>query len=127
MKSIAPSEANFAAVDNLVKAHQHSPVRAFALFLLLALLLRNSPAAVPVIFDTDMDSDCDDAAALAILHAIADRGEATILGTLVSSKHPWSAPCVDAINTFFKRPDLPIGVPKGPGGNRARFQIRQTH
>lgn len=68
-----------------------------------------------IIFDTDMDSDCDDAGALALLHALADRGEAKILATMVSSKHRWSAPCVDAINTFFGRPDLPVGVPKGPG------------
>lgn len=81
------------------------------------------PAAVPVLaadpvrilFDTDMDSDCDDAGALAMLHALADRGEAKILGTMVSSKHPWSAACVDAINTYFGRPDLPIGAPRGPG------------
>src|SRR5438046_2179973 len=39
------------------------------------------PAARPVkvIFDTDMDSDCDDVGALAVLHALADRGEAEIL------------------------------------------------
>jgi hypothetical protein len=70
---------------------------------------------VKIIFDTDMDSDCDDVAALAMLHAFADRGEVEILGTLVSSKHPWSAPCTDAINTFYGRPDLPVGVPKGEG------------
>ena len=77
----------------------------------------------PIIFDTDMDSDCDDAAALAMVHALADRGEIEILGTMVSSKHPWSAPCTDAINTYFGRPDLPVGVPKKPGGaiQQSRF------
>lgn len=72
-------------------------------------------APVPIIFDTDMDSDCDDAGALAMLHALADKGEAQILGTMVSSKFQSSAPCVDAINTYFHRPDLPIGVNKEPG------------
>jgi hypothetical protein len=81
--------------------------------LLLPLLLHAAP--VPVIFDTDMDSDCDDVAALAMLHTLADRGEARILGTMVSSKHPWSAACTDAINTFYGRPDLPLGVPQGKG------------
>src|SRR5215207_4557950 len=70
---------------------------------------------VPIIFDTDMDSDCDDAAALAMLHALADRGEVKILATTVSSKHTWSVPCTDAINTYFGRPDLPIGAPQGAG------------
>ncbi len=78
-------------------------------------LAMGAAAPVPLIFDTDMDSDCDDAGALAMVHALADRQEVTILATVVSSYHRWSGPCVDAINTYFGRPDLPIGVPKGPG------------
>jgi hypothetical protein len=82
---------------------------------------------VAIIFDTDMDSDCDDAAALAMLHALADRGEVKILATTVSSLHAWSVPCTDAINTYFGRPDLPIGAPKKPGpkeqGSRYAKQI----
>jgi len=34
---------------------------------------RAEPA--PIIFDTDMNSDCDDAGSLAILHAPANRRE----------------------------------------------------
>ncbi len=83
--------------------------------LLASLLL---PAAraddpVPILFDTDMDSDCDDAGALAMLHALADAGEVKILATVVSARHRWSAPCVEAINRYYGRPDLPIGVPRG--------------
>jgi hypothetical protein len=74
-----------------------------------------SSRPVAIIFDTDMDSDCDDAAALAMLHALADRGEVRILATTVSSKHAWAVPCTDAINTYFGRPALPIGAPKGAG------------
>jgi inosine-uridine nucleoside N-ribohydrolase len=73
------------------------------------------PAPVRLVFDTDMVSDCDDAAALAVLHALADRGEVEILATMVSTKNPWSAPAVDVINTYYGRPDIPIGVPKGRG------------
>lgn len=99
--------------------------------LLVACLLSLSQAAepVPILFDTDMDSDCDDAGALALLHTLADRGEARILATTVSSKHKWSAACVDAINTYHGRPDLPIGVPKGSGpkeqGSRFARQISE--
>jgi hypothetical protein len=85
---------------------------------------------VPLIFDTDMDTDCDDAGALAVLHALADRGEVRILATPVSSKHRWSGACVDAINTFFGRPDLPIGVPRGHGaverGSKYARQIAEV-
>lgn len=74
---------------------------------------------VKIIYDTDMESDVDDVGATAILHVLADQGEAEILATMVSSINPWSAPCLDAINTFYGRPDVPIGVPKGEGVNRA--------
>lgn len=85
-------------------------------FLAYAFPLLSQP--VKIIYDTDMESDVDDVAATAILHALADRGEAEILATLISSANPWSAPCLDAINTFYGRPDLPIGVPKGKAPNR---------
>ena len=75
---------------------------------------------IRVIFDTDMDTDCDDAGALAMLHAMADRGEVEILATMVSSRYRYSAPTVDAINTYYGHPDLPIGVPKGPGATLDR-------
>ncbi|MCA9100742.1 MAG: nucleoside hydrolase [Planctomycetales bacterium] len=70
---------------------------------------------LPVIFDTDIQGDVDDVGALAVLHALADRGEVKILGMGVSALHPSSAPCLDAFNTFFGRPDVPIGVNKGDG------------
>ena len=43
---------------------------------LAALVLPPLHAAEPVklILDTDMSGDCDDAGALALLHALADRG-----------------------------------------------------
>lgn len=103
-------------------------IATLALLLVLPLsAIGQAAEPVRIIFDTDMDSDCDDAGALALVHALADRGEAEILATTVSSKHRWSAACVDAINTYHGRPDLPIGVPKGSGpkevGSRFARQI----
>ncbi|PQO40008.1 nucleoside hydrolase [Blastopirellula marina] len=89
------------------------------------VLFAEEPAAVRIVFDTDMDSDCDDAGALAILHALADKGDLEILGTLVSSSHSWSGPCVDAINTYFGRPDLPIGVSKANSASRQGSKFAQ--
>lgn len=101
-------------------------------FILILLFACAFAAAEPVrvIFDTDMDTDCDDAGALAMLHALADRGEAVILATTVSSHFQWSAPCVAAINAYYNRPDLPVGVPKQPGaptdrGSRYAKQIAE--
>jgi inosine-uridine nucleoside N-ribohydrolase len=82
----------------------------------VAALLAGVPvfgAPVKIIFDTDMDSDCDDAGALACLHKMADAGEAEILATSCSARFKFSAPCVEAINRYYGRPDLPIGVPRG--------------
>lgn len=77
----------------------------------------NKPSAGPanIVFDTDMDSDCDDVGALAILHALADRGEAKILATISSSQNPWTVPCIEVINNWYGRADLPIGAPRGEG------------
>lgn len=81
---------------------------------LLILMIPRITVSQPVkiIFDTDMESDCDDVGALAMLHSLAELGEAEILGTMVCSLNPWSVPTVDAVNTYFGRPDIPIGTVK---------------
>ncbi len=70
-----------------------------------------SPAKI--ILDVDLAEDVDDAGALGVLHALADRGEAEILATIVSSKNESVGPCLDAINTWYGRPNLPIGYQQG--------------
>lgn len=70
---------------------------------------------VKIIFDTDFHTDCDDAGALAVLHALADRGECEILAMMCSTLDPFSAPAVDVVNTYYGRPDMPIGTVKGAG------------
>ena len=69
---------------------------------------------VRIIFDTDIQGDADDVGAVAVLHALADRGEAEILAMGVSCKNPWSPLCLDALNAYYGRPQIPIGVVKGP-------------
>lgn len=85
--------------------------------LTLCLLLFTFPAIaagpVKLIFDTDMGNDVDDAMALALIHEFADRGEAELLAVTLSKDNPWAAAYVDAVNTFYGRPDLPIGIVKG--------------
>jgi hypothetical protein len=90
----------------------------------LFLFLSIAAAPVKIIFDTDMDSDCDDLGALALLHALADRGECEILATVVSSKNPHSPACVDAVNTYYGRPNLPIGQPKNAGAQKPSKYVK---
>src|SRR4051812_44187889 len=74
-----------------------------------------APSPIPVILDTDIGPDCDDAATVAILHALELKGEAKILGMVCNTTSPWGAPCLDAINTYYGRADIPVGTLKGPG------------
>lgn len=82
-----------------------------AVFWLAAQPLAAAP--VPIIFDTDMAEDVDDAGALAVLHALANNGEAEILGAMISARNEWVGPCLDAINTYYGRPEIPIGNVRG--------------
>jgi len=75
-------------------------------------------AALPVIFDTDIMGDVDDVGAVATLHALADRGEANILAMGVCVKYAPSATCLSALNRFFGRPGILLGVNKGDGHSR---------
>lgn len=98
--------------------------------LLLMLLLCSTPALyaqggdqpVPVIFDSDMGPDYDDVGALAVLHALADKGEAQILATIASTKYEGVAAVMNVLNTYFNRPGIPVGVPKGEALTMRDFQ-----
>jgi len=68
---------------------------------------------IPVIFDTDMGPDYDDVGAITLLHAFADSGKATILATMASNKYEGIAGVIDVFNTYFGKPNIPIGIPHG--------------
>lgn len=86
-----------------------------ALLWSISVLTNIAAAPVKIIFDTDMLTDCDDAGAMAVLHALADRGECEILATVTSVPEVNSIATVDAINRYRGRPDLPLGMVKGAG------------
>jgi inosine-uridine nucleoside N-ribohydrolase len=98
-------------------------MKSITLFLSLLIILsgcsqktvseRHPP--VRIIFDTDLGSDYDDVGALAFLHAAADSGKAEILATVASNRYELTAPAIDVINTYFGRPELPLGSPKTGG------------
>lgn len=76
----------------------------------------------PIILDTDIGPDYDDVGAMAILHAMADKGEAKPLAVIASNKNELVVPTIDIINTYFGRPGLPTGAPKGKGASEAATQ-----
>ncbi len=69
---------------------------------------------IPVIFDTDMGNDVDDALALAMLCRYSDGGAVKLLGVMVNKNDPASAECVDIVNTYYGYGDTPIGVAEKP-------------
>jgi inosine-uridine nucleoside N-ribohydrolase len=69
-------------------------------------------AQPPVVFDTDIGNDVDDALALALLHALESRGECRLIAVTVTKDNPWAAPYVDLVNTFHRRAEIPIGMVK---------------
>ena len=96
----------------------HSPAGLLAMPLLVLLATAGArplfaAEPVPIILDADMESDVDDVGALALLHALADLGEARILAVMISAGNPYSAACADRINTYYGRGEVPIGNVKG--------------
>ena len=67
---------------------------------------------VSIIFDTDIAPDYDDVGAMALLHAFADMREAKILATISCNAFETTAPTLSVLNTYFNRPDIPIGITK---------------
>ena len=87
-----------------------------------ASLAQSRKSPVPIIFDTDMGPDYDDVGAITLLHALADSGQAQILATVASTTYPRVAAVLNVFNTYFKRPGLPIGVPKSEAVNEGDWQ-----
>jgi len=105
-----------------------APSCRYLLFFLLASLLSCGPELVeqaaetgtepvPIILDTDFGPDYDDVGALALLHALADSGEAHILAVVASCADSLVAPSIDVVNTWFGHPDLAVGAPRGEAVN----------
>lgn len=67
-----------------------------------------------IIYDTDIADDVDDAGGLAMLHSYVSEGRANLLAVVCNSACLYAAPCAEAINTYYGRPEIPIGTYKGP-------------
>ena len=80
-------------------------------YLLLSLVLLGCSSRKQVLLDTDLGPDYDDVGALALLHALADNGEAEILAVLSCNRNEATLPCVEIINRYYGRGNLPLGAP----------------
>jgi hypothetical protein len=70
-----------------------------------------APAGLRVFLDTDAAADVDDVGAISLLHALLDRGEVReVVGMTFCGSNPFGPPCVAALNTYYGRPDIPVGT-----------------
>lgn len=78
-------------------------------------------APIPIILDTDIGGDIDDAFALALLHRFADQGYCEILGVTLTNANQHAAPYVAAENALYGRPDIPVAIPEKAGRNTDNY------
>ncbi len=87
-------------------------------FMIVSAAASNAPAnpattverPVRIIYDTDMGNDVDDALALGVIHSLQSRKECELLAVTITKDEETCAPYIDAINTFYGRGGIPIGV-----------------
>jgi len=90
-------------------------ILAVATVMVLTPLAAQSAEPVRLIFDTDICGDCDDVLALGMIHALQSRGQCQLLAVTISADHDLAARFVQAVNAFYGRGEIPIGV-VGKGG-----------
>jgi inosine-uridine nucleoside N-ribohydrolase len=102
-----------------------------AALLAVALPIPASAATpLPIVFDTDMGNDVDDALALAMLHAFASRGEVKLLAVTVSKDNPWAAEYVRMVDEYYGRGNIPVGIVhdgKTPEDGKYIRQVCELH
>lgn len=62
-----------------------------------------------LIFDTDMDTDCDDAGALSMICRAVQREQAQLLGVIADVANPYAAPCCESLCRHYGV-DRPVGT-----------------
>ena len=83
------------------------------LALLATTAVAQGPGPVRMIFDTDIGNDVDDTLAMGVIHALQNRGECKLLAVTITKDNQYAAPMVGLINTFYKRPNIPVGIVRG--------------
>lgn len=81
-----------------------------------------SKEPIPFIFDTDIGNDVDDVLAMGVIHSLQSRAECELIAVTITKDAKEAAPFVDAINTFYGRGGIPVGVTSsGVTPDRGKF------
>ncbi|MEM1339653.1 MAG: nucleoside hydrolase [Bacteroidota bacterium] len=76
---------------------------------LLVLLTFPVIGQTKIIFDTDFGGDADDLGALAMLNHFQNKDEIELLAVMCWSTEQYAVSAIDAVNTFYGNPDIPVG------------------
>lgn len=94
-------------------------IRTVGVYCVMCCAVATAASSPRIIFDTDISGDVDDVLALAMLHTLQDRGHCELLAVTISKVNPLTGPFTDAVNTFYGRPDIPIGITR-------KAQVRES-
>jgi len=89
-----------------------------------SLLIAQEKQAQKIIFETDMCGAADDVGALAMIHGLQNRGEAELLAVCLNAGgDPDAVSAIDAINTWYGRGEIPVGMWKGtfPDPDKSKY------
>ena len=94
------------------------PIRHTLTFQPLASPYPQPRGPIPVIVDTDMDSDVDDVGAVALLNTFMNQGEAKLLACVANTHDAdrSTGATLQAINAYYGHPALPLGTYHGEAG-----------
>lgn len=97
-----------------LKTWFHKASRAFLLLSFSFMLgCSTGTSEVKIIFDTDFGGDADDLGALAMLNHFKNKGEIDLLAVMCWSTEKYAVSAIDAVNTYYGNPNIPIAVRKG--------------
>ena len=120
-KDVAPWNSLLrSTISSLIHVEKHSQ-RQLVNIQPLAEAEKQPPGPIPVILDTDLDSDVDDVGALALLNDFMDQGEAKLIACVHNTTNIQQSSCatIQAINAWYGHPSIPIGQ----SGNHATTSI----
>lgn len=80
---------------------------------LILLLSIDLSGQTKIIFDTDFGGDADDLGALAMLNHFQNKDEIDLLSVMCWNTEKYAVSAIDAVNTFYGNPDIPIGFRAG--------------
>ncbi|WP_394746890.1 nucleoside hydrolase [Spongiimicrobium salis] len=84
-------------------------MKALICSILTMLLTGNLFGQKNIIFDTDFGGDADDLGALAMLNHFQNKKEIELMGVMCWNAEKYAVSAIDAVNTYYGNPDIPIG------------------